>query len=168
MENLESQADYYKEQKLYDKAIEKYKEALDIEKSIHSCVNLAVCFERINNFQEAEACLTGLIKSMKLNSHESEEEYLNILLQRSRIFEKQSKLSEAIEDLRYILFKSRNSELKKIAQQQLEKTTKKREENRENLTKNDERDKFIALFREHSTVFPGSEWHVVSNTWFKK
>ncbi|CAG9330049.1 unnamed protein product [Blepharisma stoltei] len=168
MENLESQGDYYKTQGLYEKAIEKYKEALSFQRSMNVYMNLASCYEKTDQLENAEVCLTELLKSLTISSIKSEDDFYEILFRRGNLYKKQMKLNEAIEDFRTVYSKSSNRTVVDNAKIHLDKALAKREEVRENLNKINEREHFVSLFREHMAVYPGAEWHVVSNLWFQK
>ncbi|CAG9325471.1 unnamed protein product [Blepharisma stoltei] len=165
---IQSAEDFFRENK-FQEALDLISSSSLLSNSCDALVLKAKCCIELNIMNEAEQWLNdakSATRSIK-NAKERNDMWERICLVWGCYKEKLGKPKEAQEFFKQIISTSSNQDNKAIAQNSYRRLSSISSPARIPNRSDDELEEFLSEFRENMAVHPGSEWHVVSYTWFK-
>ncbi|OMJ81529.1 hypothetical protein SteCoe_17996 [Stentor coeruleus] len=128
--------------------------------SINSYLKRAEMYTKLKELDKAEEDLNSALLVVKKDNLGKSSQMISILMKRLTIRESQEKYSQALEDIDYLYDITKDNSLLQSKQRllRLEKDVKLKTE----------AGNFLMILKENLETKPGSEWHVVSMSWFEK
>lgn len=152
LSTIESKLRTSKLEQLYDEL-----DALNSEiSSPEHYIKRSEIYEKLKNYSKSIEDLNQALSLPALSKLKKQK----ILSRRLKLLEVQEDFARAIEDAQ-LLYQLTNDESWQLAEQKLNKSLKEQK-----LKK--EAGEFLMIFKANSETKPGSEWHVVSMSWFDK
>lgn len=170
MDEFHVKAEKSIEREDYANTISYYTQIINTAPTITACLAIGKAFLHERQYKKAELSFNNAL-SCRLNievSKERDEEHLfDILMHRSLARLHQNQMEESVSDLEHLLTHLKTPELRA----QVEKALEERRSTRipSSLTeRDDEKTRFVTLYRKGAQIAPHDTWHVVSTSWFAK